>query len=110
MMPSGGWRYSCGKALAAGMGGVQSLAGALDDQFADELGERGEDIADEPATALVAAAALACAALLASVTVVVGRTLFIGKAAQRQDGTAGQPTPPEADFIRSWTQSALSSA
>ena len=33
---------------------------------------------------------------------VVGRTLFLGKAAQRQDGTAGQPTPPEADFIRSW--------
>src|SRR6266568_3434907 len=53
-------------------------------------------------TALVAAAVLAGAALLAGVTVVLGRKLFIGKAAQRQDGTAGQPTPPEADFMRSW--------
>jgi hypothetical protein len=53
-------------------------------------------------TALVAAAVLAGAALLAGVTVVLGRKLFIGKAAQRQDGTAGQPAPPEADFMRSW--------
>ena len=31
---------------AAGAGGVQSLAGALDDELADELGERGEDVED----------------------------------------------------------------
>ena len=37
------------EALAAGAGGVQALAGAFDDQFADELGERGEDVEDQPA-------------------------------------------------------------
>ena len=31
---------------AAAAGGVQSLPGALDDQLADELGERGEDVED----------------------------------------------------------------
>ena len=34
---------------AAGTGGVQSLAGALDDQLADELRQRGEDVEDQPA-------------------------------------------------------------
>jgi hypothetical protein len=34
---------------AAGAGGVQSLAGAFDDQLADELGERGEDMEHQPA-------------------------------------------------------------
>src|SRR6267142_1066693 len=34
---------------AAAAGGVQALAGALDDQFADELGQRGEDVEDQPA-------------------------------------------------------------
>jgi hypothetical protein len=33
---------------AAGAGGVQALAGALDDQFADELRQRGEDVEDQP--------------------------------------------------------------
>ena len=37
------------EALAAGAGGVQSLAGALDDQFADELRQRGKDVEDQPA-------------------------------------------------------------
>jgi hypothetical protein len=34
---------------AATTGGIQSLAGALDDQLADELGQRGEDVEDQPA-------------------------------------------------------------
>ena len=34
---------------AAGAGGVQALAGALDDQLADELRQRGEDVEDQPA-------------------------------------------------------------
>ena len=37
------------EARAAGAGGVQALAGALDDQLADELGQRGEDVEDQPA-------------------------------------------------------------
>jgi hypothetical protein len=36
------------QARAAAAGGVQSLAGALDDQFADELRQRGEDVEDQP--------------------------------------------------------------
>ena len=34
---------------AAGPGGVQSLAGAPDDQLADELRQRGEDVEHQPA-------------------------------------------------------------
>ncbi len=34
--------------MPRGAGGVQSLAGALDDQLADELGQRGEDVKDQP--------------------------------------------------------------
>jgi len=41
------------EAGAAGAGGVQSLAGALDDQLADELGQRGEDVEDQSAAAVV---------------------------------------------------------
>src|SRR6185437_3012539 len=37
------------QARAAGAGGVQALAGALDDQLADELGQGGEDVEDQPA-------------------------------------------------------------
>ena len=37
------------EARAAAAGGVQALAGALDDQLADELGQRGEDVEDQPA-------------------------------------------------------------
>ena len=37
------------EARAAGTGGVQALAGALDDQLADELRQRGEDVEDQPA-------------------------------------------------------------
>jgi len=33
---------------AATAGGIQSLAGTLDDQLADELGQRGEDVEDQP--------------------------------------------------------------
>jgi hypothetical protein len=36
------------QAHATSLGGVQSLPGALDDQLADELGERGEDVEDQP--------------------------------------------------------------
>ena len=42
--PLGG--HGQGRPRAAGAGGVQSLAGALDDQLADELGQRGEDVED----------------------------------------------------------------
>jgi hypothetical protein len=45
----GGHRRGPPEARAAGAGGVQSLAGALDDQLADELGQRGEDVEDQPA-------------------------------------------------------------
>jgi hypothetical protein len=38
---------------ATGAGGVQSLAGALDDQLADELRQRGEDVEDQPAAGVV---------------------------------------------------------
>jgi len=38
------------QADAAGAGGVQALAGALDDQLADELRQRSEDVEDQPAT------------------------------------------------------------
>jgi hypothetical protein len=34
---------------AAAAGGVQALANALDDQLADELGQRGVDVEDQPA-------------------------------------------------------------
>jgi hypothetical protein len=34
---------------AAGAGGDEAFAGAGDDEFADELGEGGEDVEDEPA-------------------------------------------------------------
>jgi hypothetical protein len=34
---------------AAGAGGVQALAGAFDDQLADELGQRGEDVENQSA-------------------------------------------------------------
>ena len=37
------------KTRAAATGGVQALACALDDQLADELGQRGEDVEDQPA-------------------------------------------------------------
>jgi hypothetical protein len=37
------------EAHAACAGGVQSFAGALDDQLADEFGECGEDMEDQPA-------------------------------------------------------------
>jgi hypothetical protein len=40
----GGWPA---KADAAGFGGGQALAGALDDELADELGEGGEHVEDE---------------------------------------------------------------
>ena len=36
------------RACAATAGGVQALAGALDDQLADELRQRGEDVEDQP--------------------------------------------------------------
>jgi hypothetical protein len=41
------------EAHAAGAGGVQSFVGALDDQFADELGECGEDVEDQSAAGVV---------------------------------------------------------
>jgi hypothetical protein len=48
------WRI-CSAVMAGGRprraacaGGVQALAGALDDQRADELGQRGEDVEDQP--------------------------------------------------------------
>ncbi|MEU6293948.1 hypothetical protein [Streptomyces erythrochromogenes] len=34
-------------------GGGQALLGADDDEFADELGERGEDVEDEPSAGVV---------------------------------------------------------
>jgi hypothetical protein len=37
------------ESLAAGAGGVQAFAGALDDELADELGEGGEDVEDQAA-------------------------------------------------------------
>jgi hypothetical protein len=36
------------EARAAAAGGVHALAGAFDDQLADELGQRGEDMEDQP--------------------------------------------------------------
>jgi hypothetical protein len=36
------------EARAPGAGGVQALAGALDDQLADELRQRVEDVEDQP--------------------------------------------------------------
>jgi hypothetical protein len=45
----GGHGRGAAEARAAGSGGVQSFAGALDDQFADELRQRGEDVEDQPA-------------------------------------------------------------
>jgi hypothetical protein len=41
------------EARAAGAGGVQAFVGALDDQLADELEERGEDVEDQPAPGVV---------------------------------------------------------
>jgi len=40
--------HGCGPTQphAAAAGGVQALAGALDDQLADELRQRGEDVED----------------------------------------------------------------
>ena len=38
----------CSAAIARGAGGVHALAGALDDQFADELGQGREDVEDQP--------------------------------------------------------------
>ena len=43
-----GWRPTEPGDAAAG--GIQSFAGALDDQFADELSQRGEDVEDQPAS------------------------------------------------------------
>jgi hypothetical protein len=49
------WRICAGhrrgpaQALAPGAGGVQALAGALDDQLADELGQGREHVEDQPA-------------------------------------------------------------
>jgi hypothetical protein len=37
-------------AAGAGAGGGQALVGALDDELADELGQRGEDVEDQTAT------------------------------------------------------------
>ena len=45
----GGHRRGPAQARAAGPGCVQSLTGALDDQLADELRQRGEDVEDQPA-------------------------------------------------------------
>jgi len=44
----GGHGRGPAEAHAAGAGGIQSFAGALDDQLADELRQRGEDMEDQP--------------------------------------------------------------
>ncbi|KWX05457.1 hypothetical protein TH66_01775 [Carbonactinospora thermoautotrophica] len=44
-----GQRRGPAEALAAGAGGDQAFVGGLDDEFADELGQGGEDVEDQPA-------------------------------------------------------------
>jgi hypothetical protein len=57
------WRICAGhrrgpaQALAPGAGGVQALAGALDDQLADELGQGREHVEDQPAARSVVSSA-----------------------------------------------------
>ena len=42
-----GHRRGAAEALPSGAGGVQALVGAFDNEFPDELGERGEDVEDQ---------------------------------------------------------------
>ena len=44
----GGHRGRSAEALAAGAGGGQALVSALDDELADELRERGQDVEHQP--------------------------------------------------------------